>query len=957
MRIIDVSRNAVRHLALIAALFAVAGPAMAGQGGDAAVIGQVTDESGAVLPGVTVTATSPALQVPQSTTVTNEQGEYRLAPLPIGSYTVEYALSGFQTVRREQVRLTVGFVAKIDLVLKIGALTETLIVSGVAPVVDVTSTGNATQFTKETLELIPSSRNGIVGLLAQAPGVRTNIDVGGSSSNAVPQSKVFGMAGEPWSLFDGVPTGPVGEYAGNYWDYASVDEALVQTVAKDPSVPSNGVYLNAIVKSGSNAFHGQATVSDTNKHLQSNNITDSLRAQGITAGNSVDTRWDYSGELGGRIVRDTLWFYASGRRRGQTAPVLAPGVFMDNGKPAADLQDSIFQTTKLSYQMSPANRFAGFHHLNRKNDQGRVSQFIPWESRTHNLTDSFMGKIEWQAVRGNSLMMTIHYGNWRYYTNKPDHAVGKVPTLDIATQNRTGPGDAAGEYPDNMRHDIRGAATLYRPDLFLGNHEFKMGFGSNIAKQSRARPAGKHLPTYNYRLEFNNGVPFQLAAFNYPTYPKQVTHYHDVYFTDNWTIARRLTLDLGARYAHDSGFVPESCREAARPPGHVFAPAACFSDVQFAIWDSVVPRLYAAYDVTGEGKTVIKGGWGRFAHLRGPAELSPADPNVASTAFYRWNDLNRNKTYEPGEVDLNPNGPDFVRVQGIALAVPNLDEQLPLSDQLSLSLDQELFANIGVRVLGVYVRNTKYQRQRNPLRPPEVYSIPVTRPDPGLDGRVGTADDPGVSITYYEYPAELSGVRFERSTLINSNDDEVYKSVEVAGFKRLSNRWQFSAAYSATKKDIPVVGRIPADNPNVGIFGADRTWERTGKLSGAYIFPREVLVSANFEHRSGDPFARQVLFTGGRTIPSIVLNVEPIGARTLPSINLLDARVQKTIGLPRGQKLVGRVNVYNVMNASTLASTGTAAAFPVNVRSGSTFLRPLAILPPRIVEFGVTYSF
>src|SRR5262245_40731356 len=130
-------------LAIIAMLsLAVAAPA-AGQtsGASASIVGQVTDESGAVLPGVTVTATSPALQVPQVVAITNERGEYRVTPLPIGTYTVEYGLSGFQTVRREGMRLTAGFVASIDIALKVGSLEESVTVSGVSPVVDVHSTG------------------------------------------------------------------------------------------------------------------------------------------------------------------------------------------------------------------------------------------------------------------------------------------------------------------------------------------------------------------------------------------------------------------------------------------------------------------------------------------------------------------------------------------------------------------------------------------------------------------------------------------------------------------------------------------------------------------------------------------------------------------------------------------------------------------------------------------------
>ena len=153
------------------------------------------------MPGVTVTATSPALQVPQVVAVTNERGEYRLSPLPIGTYVVEYTLEGFQPVRQEQLRLTIGFQARVDVSLKVATLAESVTVSGVAPVVDVTSTTARTQLTRETLELIPTGRNSIVAVMVQAPGARPQLDWSFVTGN--PQFKVFGQLGEQWVALKG----------------------------------------------------------------------------------------------------------------------------------------------------------------------------------------------------------------------------------------------------------------------------------------------------------------------------------------------------------------------------------------------------------------------------------------------------------------------------------------------------------------------------------------------------------------------------------------------------------------------------------------------------------------------------------------------------------------------------------------------------------------------------------
>ena len=173
---------------------------------DATIIGQVKDPGGLVLPGVTVVATSPALQLPSVSAVTNENGEYRLASLPIGTYEITYRLSGFEMARREAIRLTIGFTARVDLAMKIGAMEETVTVSGASPVVDATSTTTNTQLTRETLELVPSTRNGLLSLMQQSPGVRGNLDVGGSNFTAFPVFQAYGQNNEQWTTLEGVLT-------------------------------------------------------------------------------------------------------------------------------------------------------------------------------------------------------------------------------------------------------------------------------------------------------------------------------------------------------------------------------------------------------------------------------------------------------------------------------------------------------------------------------------------------------------------------------------------------------------------------------------------------------------------------------------------------------------------------------------------------------------------------------
>ena len=983
------SRRTPLLLCVVAALFFFGTLVVAFAQQDAGIIGVVTDESGAVLPGVTVTVTGPALQVPSMSDVTDARGEFRITPLPIGIFNVEYSLQGFSSVKREGIRLTVGFTAKVDAQMKVGALEETITVSGQSPVVDTQSTAATTQFTRETIELIPTSRNGIVSLLAQAPGVRTLRDVGGSSLNQVPTYRVFGQAGEAYSTLEGVQTSSLQASSGqaNYWDYTALEEASVRTIGNDASVPSRGVNLAAVVKSGGNEFHSSTSLNKTPKGTQADNIDDALRAQGIGAGNAIANRYSVSSDLGGRIIKDKLWFYTAWRRQiDDQAPL---NTFMPDGKtPAIAHELSWFSTNKLSYQMSQSNRFVGFYARNHKYDTSNLSQFIPWDSRGGLMTPSQTGKVEWQKVYGTKLVTSVQYGYWDYASHYFSFAPPDAPQVsDSITSQVTGPQTTLGQRPHNPRNHFKGNVTSYQPDFFKGSHEFKAGFDyvdNWFGRQYPELPKDTKEPDgafssaslWNYRLLVQNGVPNQIEVWNNPAYAKVVTHYADVYVTDSWTMNKRLTLNLGVRFAHDNGFVPGGCREAADGPGALAFPAGCWDIKQFNIWNSFAPRLHAAWDLFGDGKTLVKGGWGRFDHERQQVpELDSADTQVRTQVVYRWHDNNGDRLYQPGEVNLDPNGTDFVSQSGGSNTYPSTLEKQPKSDEFSITFERELMANFSARLSGIYSRYHNTYRTVNELRPYSSYNIPVTMSDPGPDGLRGTADDPGTMFTYYEYSTALQPRSFEHFARVNDPAaDQTYKSLDLALFKRLSNNWQILASYSGTARNVPISsnptsagaefnGNVESGplNPNAEIFANETGWESSGKISGVYRFPFDVLTSINFERRSGYYWARTVRFacTGteltrglcvaGKTIPNITLNVEPIGTRHLPPSNQFDVRFEKNFKLNKGQRLAVRANAFNIINANTVLD--------ITRQSGPNFNKPTVIMDPRIWEFSTTYSF
>jgi hypothetical protein len=290
----------------------------------ASIVGTVRDASGAVLPGVTVEATSPALIEKARSVVTNGVGQYSIEDLRSGTYTVSFALSGFTTVKREGIQLAGSFIATVNADLKVGGVAETITVSGEAPIVDVTSARNQQVISGQTIAEIPSSRQySAFTHLIPAINVQAN-DFSGSNPALYSVFQIHGgRRNEGQVLVDGMNGGYQGMGVSGYVpEVGNAQEVVFSLSGGLGEATTGGPQMNIIPKQGGNNFSGSFFISGTGDAFQGSNLTPEIMAKGLTATNSIGKLWDINPSFGGPLVSDKLWFFGTTATRsaGRTWP-------------------------------------------------------------------------------------------------------------------------------------------------------------------------------------------------------------------------------------------------------------------------------------------------------------------------------------------------------------------------------------------------------------------------------------------------------------------------------------------------------------------------------------------------------------------------------------------------------------------------------------------------------------
>jgi hypothetical protein len=947
-------------LTLVSALvFAASAFAQGGGASSTGTIqGRVVDAQGAVLPGVTVSASSPAMLGAQ-TTVTSETGNYRFPAVPPGTYTVTYELPGFNSIKREGIQIALGFTATLNIEMQVAALQETVTVTGESPVIDTTATRVVQNFKLEQLQSIPNGRD-MWSLLAVTPAVQMDrIDVGGNRAGTQTDYRAYGQLGQVRVLIEGINTTEGTGGAGFYFDYSSLEEVFLGTSGQSAEMPNPGVQSQFIAKSGGNQFSGEYYLDWYNNSLQGSNIPDSYTSP--TAfnnspirehSNEIDRYWDTAINVGGPIKRDKVWWFGTYRKQFNA---VAQPVFQF---------DKTFDTTlwnavgKGTYQMNQNNKFIGYYQWGQKIQPNR----LPFATYTYldegptNRQDSgsWVYKAEWNGTITDKLYIEARYGDFGYYfpqiTNgTEDYFFRDAGTLEIDGSHQK-------NQNDRDRKQWTGAATYFM-DTARGSHTLKVG--GEILRELQWFGVLQGVGG-NIEHVYNNGTASQVI-FRIPT-ATQVGGLKDndnghlttenglnqesLFINDTWNLGR-LTLNGGVRWDHYKGWLPEQ-NQLGATVGPVVVQAKTFPEQDLFSWNQVAPRIGVVFDLTGDGKTVLKGNYGLYWHNPGVAIPNDANPNTGTkSSTWRWTDTNGDRRWQPGEESAFQSA----SLEGSIQLDPNI--KAPYTHEAAGWLERQLTDTIGVRTGFVYKTEDDLIDQYQPGRGLEVYEqfgIPFSFTDIGLDGRAGTADDRVLQLT--GLPSANADTLFPATTVVmNLPQFARYKTFEMSMSKRYSDKWSATIGGAYTW-----MNDFPSNNDYPQALDAPGAYDRTVwnfKASGSYDAPFGIRLSPVLRHQSGVNYARELTVTAPAGILFNSKNNNRIYAdapedNREDNIWVFDVRAEKTVNLYR-DRIRARLflDLFNITNSH--------ASETISRATGLGYQKPSAILAPFTTRLGFRF--
>jgi hypothetical protein len=1001
MRITPPTMRSALFAVLVTLFTAAAGLAQVAQG---SITGTVHDATGAVLPGVTVEAASPALIEKSVTAVTDGTGQYRFVDLRPGLYAVTFTLSGFTAVKREGIELSGSFTAVVNADLRVGTVEETVVVTGDAPVVDVQSVTQQHVIGADLIAAVPTGRSA-VDIAILIPGIKSEVsangngnpfDVGGVGALSNTYMTLHGSSYLDQRIsVDGIQVrniigpGNANNFAPNM---GTTQEMNVETEAGSVEQFTGGVRVNFVPREGGNGFRGSFFGTGANSGLQSNNITPALQAQGLTAPNALVHQYDLNPSFGGPIIRSKLWFYAGARWQGNENYLAGMYVNANAGNPLAWTyvpdysQQAKFSTTdrdvdgRLTWQATATQKVGGYYLAAHRFWQDARPNFSPESFTQTQFPKKDLGIVSWSAVLTKRLLVEARAST---FADTQTNAI-EPHLLKVVEQSGIYPG-LTYRGVDNSRTDQPNIwetqATL---TYVTGAHAVKIGISESGGTTTGSSTESSTAIIDHLDYRFNNGIPNQLTEFATPYGAVSSIREFGMYAQDKWTI-KRLTLNGGLRFDHLGTFFPEQTVGPA-----VLAPNrnVTFPETSYYNLSDISPRVGVAYDVFGDGKTAIKVSFGKYLAGYGATDGNPVN-NLAQSTTRTWTDTNKNffpdcdlanplSNGECGAMANNQFGTNTLTSSAAPTTISGWGNRL-YNDEFTTSVQREVAR--GVAVSFGYIRRWfgNFTVTDNLATAASDYSpFSITAPvDPRLPGGGGYI----VSGLYNLNPNRVGQVNNQ----INFSDSYGNQIQHWNGFDLSVNmrlpRGVILQGGMNTGRTVTDDCQVTAQLPEVQTIGydilsLDRRAVSAGvtnmpychtqtpfltdyKALGTYTMPKvDVLISAAFQSFPGPEILANYVVPNSVIVPSLGRNLSggaanatialiPPGAMYGDRASMLDLRVGKILKLWHMRNTVS-VDLYNVFNNNTVTQYNNQYA---------AWLTPTAIVSARLVKFSLQTDF